>query len=410
LLAANLVDRRTGSLPAWKGLRASTHVRVRDLDVGVVGVLTRETPSIVMPAWFAGLEVAPLAPAIEREARLLRGEGARLVIVTAHAGGKCREVGDPRDIESCDADQELFEVARALPPGIVDAMIGGHTHAQVAHFVNGIPLAEAWSRGRGFSRIDLTLRGKRTEAHIAPPTELCVAPASCTYEGRPVVASAAVSAVIAPALAAAETTRARPLGVMALAPFAHEQTRESALGNLFATLMLEGAPDADAAIVNGGGLRAGLPAGPIGFGHVYELCPFDNAFTSVELSATELAALLARHFSHDRHGQISIAGLHVISACSKAGLGVALLRADGRPVPPDTRLRIVTSDYLATGGDELFGELAARPERRRIDTRLLRDVLATSLARRGGSIDPASFFDATRPRIALPSARPVRCE
>ena len=62
VLSANLIDARTRRRPAWRGLGDSVLVEVAGIQVGLVGGLTEETPKIVMPAYFEGLDVAPLAP------------------------------------------------------------------------------------------------------------------------------------------------------------------------------------------------------------------------------------------------------------------------------------------------------------------------------------------------------------
>ncbi|HMR79430.1 MAG TPA: hypothetical protein PKD61_30190, partial [Polyangiaceae bacterium] len=91
-------------------------------------------------------------------------------------------------------------------------------------------------------------------------------------------------------------------------------------------------------------------------------------------------------------------------------LRVALRDAKGRTLPARAPVVIVTSDYLATGGDELFLglELATRMQ---IDTEtLLRDAFAASLKKRARvrAEDPARW-STDRPRLVLPSARPVHC-
>src|SRR6478735_2439583 len=117
ILSANLVMRGSRTSPAWDKLRGSVIVNVGGVRVGFVGLLTRETPGIVMNAWFAGLDVAPLAPVLADEARTLRSRGAELVIAVAHAGADCKDFSEPSDLSSCKPDAEIFDLARALPAG-----------------------------------------------------------------------------------------------------------------------------------------------------------------------------------------------------------------------------------------------------------------------------------------------------
>src|SRR6478609_5052399 len=91
ILSANLVVLGSHTSPAWDKLRRSVLLNVGGVRVGFVGLLTRETPSIVLSAWFAGLDVTPLAPALAEEAQNLRAQGAEIVIGIAHAGADCKD-------------------------------------------------------------------------------------------------------------------------------------------------------------------------------------------------------------------------------------------------------------------------------------------------------------------------------
>src|SRR5438309_10055669 len=66
------------------------------------------------------LTFAPLAPVITREATALRSRGATIVIVLAHAGGRCTKLDDPEDTSSCDQMAEIMNVAHQLPAGLGD--------------------------------------------------------------------------------------------------------------------------------------------------------------------------------------------------------------------------------------------------------------------------------------------------
>jgi 5'-nucleotidase len=419
ILSANLRD-TTGQVPSWKNLFPGAIIDVGDVALGFIGVVTRETPSIVMPDYFAGLEVAPLAPAIEAEARALRARGAHAVVVIAHAGAECQSFDDPHDLSSCDSStSELCTTIRQVEPSLVDAWIGGHTHAGIAHYLNGKPVVEAFSRGKAFGRIDLVLAGtprRVREAKVFPPESLCpdsaeLAPCEThDYAGQRVTASSAVAAVIAPALDAARIERARLLGTDIGDELGADHDVESALGNLFVDLMRSYVPEADIAITNGGSLRAKLPAGPLSYGSLYEAMPFDNRLVTLTLTGKELEAVVAAHLATDAHGLISISGATIEARCSGPTLEVSVVRANGRPIGDAERVRIATSDYLATGGDRLFASLGE--PRARIEKAFplfLRDALANEVKKRP-RIRTRDLLDPKRPRLTLPTNRPVRCD
>jgi 5'-nucleotidase len=420
MLSANLVVRGSHESPSWAHLRRSVIVTVGGVRVGFVGLLTRETPSIVTAAWFAGLDVDPLAPALQHEAEALRAQGAEVVIGVAHAGADCKNFGDPNDLSSCTPDAEIFEVARALPQGTVDAIFAGHSHAGVAQVVNGIPIAEAYARGHSFSRIDLRLDGAThlvLNKHVFPPHDLCpklVDGGDCPlsdYEGQATIEDPELLAEIAPAFEKTEARRKVPLGSTLSEPFRGEHGQESPLGNLFADLLREAVPGADAAILNGGSLRADLPAGALDYGELYEAMPFDNALAKIRITGAELKRVLAEHLSHDAHGFVSISGLRVSAHCGHSGLEVLLRRSNGKAVSDRETLLVATSDYLANGGDSLFSPLNLAPDRIQIEPgSSFRDALAASLARhpRLSPQDPA-IFNPRNPRLAVSAPRPLLC-
>jgi 5'-nucleotidase len=420
ILSANLVVRGSHESPSWEHLQRSVIVMVGGVRVGFVGLLTHETPSIVTAAKFAGLDVDPLAPALQREAEALRAKGAEVVIGLAHAGADCKDFSDPNDLSSCTPDAEIFEVARAMPQGAVDAIFAGHSHAGVAQIVNGIPIAEAYARGHSFSRIDLRLDGAThlvLSRHVFPPHDLCPKLADggdCPlndYEGQATIEDAQLLAAIAPAFEQTEARRKVPLGSTLSEPFRGKHGEESPLGNLFADLLRESVPGADVAILNGGSLRADLPAGPLDYGELYEAMPFDNAVARVRFTGAELKRVLSEHLSHDAHGFVSLSGLRVNAHCGRSGLEVALRRSNGKPVSDRETLLVATSDYLANGGDDLFSPLNLASDRIQIEPgSSFRDALGASLSHhpRLSPEDPA-FFNPKNPRLALSAPRPLLC-
>jgi len=420
IVSANLVVRGSHATPPWDKLRRSVLLQVGGVRVGFVGLLTRETPSIVLSSWFAGLDVVPLAPSLADEARSLRNQGAELVIGVAHAGADCKDFSDPSDLRSCKPDAEIFDVARELPAGTVDAIFAGHTHAGVAQVVNGIPIVEAYARGSAFSRIDLRIDGtthRVLERKVFPPHELCPkltegGPCTLTeYEGEATAEDAEIAQAIEPALAQAAHFREAPIGCTVSEAMACDHGIESALGNLFADLLRESVAGADVAILNGGSLRADLPAGQLSYGELFEAMPFDNLVAKIRLTGAELKTVISTHLQHDAHGLISLSGMRVSARCGKSGIELKLTRDNGKPVSDRETLLLATSDYLATGGDGLFEPLSLSPQRVELETSsTFRDALARSLKRHPhlSPRDP-SIFNPAHPRLDLSSPRPMLC-
>ena len=193
------------------------------------------------------------------------------------------------------------------------------------------------------------------------------------------------------------------------APIKRAQKVESPLGNLFADLMRAARPGADVALTNGGGLRADLPAGPLTYGQLFEAAPFDNRFATIPITGAELTDAVARNLGRD-NGIVSLSGVRAEARCKDGALTVTLRRADGRPIAPRARLTLVTSDFLATGGDGLFSE--ETKERAKLDDGPpIREAMADLLRARKTPLAPddPALFDPAHPRIAYPGPRPVKC-
>lgn len=428
-LDANIIDDSTGKPAAWPNFRPSVMVERAGIKIGIVGVTTTSTPRTTLPANVVGLSIAPLAPTIESEAARLRAEGAQAVVVVAHAGGECRDLHHPTDLSSCDPDQEIFQVANALPEGEVDVIVAGHTHAGVAQRVHGIPVVQSFAKGLAFGRVDLTFdaRGHVIGRRIYPPTSLCKGhhpgghasagvPDATTcqpgsYAGRPVTADKAVTEVAKRYLARAREVRESKLGVIIDRVISRAHAHESPLGNLFCDLMRVARPRADVTLTNGGGLRADLPAGPLTYGDLYQAMPFDNRFAEIRITGAELAWIIKKNLE-SASGFFSLSGIKVRATCKGGALRVTLTRDNGRRIRARDHLLLVTSDFLASGGDNLF---AGRPPAARAITieqgQPIRDVLARVLRTRGGHLsgsDPA-LYNREDPRVVYPGQRPVKC-
>jgi len=414
-LLANVVLAETGQRPDWPRIVPTAMTDVAGVRVGLIGLTTADLLTMTIAENVRDLRVLPLAETAERHARALREAGASVVVVVAHAGGKCASFDDPDDLSSCEPDHEAFELARALAPGLVDAIVAGHTHRAVAHRVNGVAIVESYALGRAFGRVDLTvspISGRVADVRVHPPHEICHDPEATIedcrpgeYEGAAVEPDERVLAAIADELDEARGIRERPAGVTVEARIERGRRGESALGNLIADLILAARPAADVAIMNAGGLRSDLRQGELTYGDFYETFPFDNRFALVRTTVGRLAELYARVLSGDG-SFMSIAGARVRARCDGGALRVEILRPNGRPWPATRSITVAMSDFLATGGDSVVFAGA------RVDVvggGPMRDALFEVLRVRGGTLRPADLVEPERPRVVLPGERPVRC-
>jgi 5'-nucleotidase len=427
-LAANVLDASTRRVVSWTNVKPWTTVDVAGVKVGLIGVTTEETPGTTIAANFAGLRMRPLVAAITEGAAAVRRAGATLVVVAAHEGGFCTAFGQPDEASSCRQDEQIMQVARKLPRGTVHVIVAGHSHAGMAHRINGIAIIESYSSGVAFGRVDVEVArqgGRVLNTTISRPRDICAsedpATRSCdparvagktlvpvVYEGRPVEADAAIDDILRPAIEAARAIKERPLGVTLETPIKRAYDEESPLGNLFTDLMRAARSDADVAMTNGGGLRTDLPAGELTYGQLYEATPFDNQLVAIRLTGRQLRAVITANLRASG-SFLSLSGVSVAALCEGGALSVSVSRAGGRSIADDEILTVVTSDFLATGGDGFLapaGTFATVTGQQGV---ILRDAMATELTKRGGRLRADALFDPKNPRVAFPDRRPVRC-
>lgn len=424
-LSANLLDRATGQPVAWQNVQPSRIVELAGLRLGVIGALTEDTPRTTNSLNLRDVIVAPIVPAVRREAEKLRQQGVAAIILTIHEGANCYAFNDPRDASSCrNNDERIFHIADELQ-GVVDAIVGGHSHAGVAHFAGQVPIVQAFSYGIAFGRIDLKFRRApdgswgldRPATTIHPPIEVCQvalptapvpaqpeAPAAslseaaaakpesggaaptrrppqarcdarllegsdlrpAEYEGRPVVAKDAVIAALAPFVERAVARANMPVGVTLAQRVRRNFRNESALGQLLADLMRTGAARVvgrpiDLAVQNGGGLRNDLPAGPLTYTQIFEVMPFDNRLAVVRMTGAQLLELFKRN-AGGGHGVLVPSGMRINVRCSGANLDLSLSRDSGEPIALDKQYSVALSDFLASGGDNFGGLVPPQAE------------------------------------------------
>jgi 5'-nucleotidase len=222
-----------------------------------------------------------------------------------------------------------------------------------------------------------------------------------------VVADAAIGKIVDAALAKADTRRKEKLGVTFTAIVAKSRDNESAEGNLFCDLMLAGQPTAQVCVINGGGLRADMPAGELTYGGLFEAMPFDNRFALVDVKGSHLRKLVSSNLQRGG-GILSWGGLAAKARCKAGKLDVAITVA-GKPLSDTSGYKLVTSDFLASGGDGMIGRLKLPEGTVKMTDVIIRDAMADLLRKKKATIDPAKLFSATTKRLDYEGNRPVEC-
>ena len=126
---------------------------------------------------------------------------------------------------------------------------------------------------------------------------------------------------------------------------------ESALGNFVAEVqMVEALPlykkPIDMSLMTTGGLRANIPQGPVTLSHIFELLPFENQLVVVTLPGTAVQKM----FDQAARNQELIIQNATFTIKEAKPVNILINR---QPLAPQKKYKIVMSDYLANGGDDL---------------------------------------------------------
>lgn len=462
-LAANVYDRKSGGFPGVPGTRASTLVKVGRLKVGIVGLTTLGTPTSTRPTFVNDLEFRPMPSIAIAESKKLRAEGADIVLLVTHAGVFCNiPVAADRGTRSglikteadfqtgCASDQEVPELLRKIPKGTFDAVVSGHTHSLVHHWIEGVPVIQAGTQGVYYNLIYLTYdwtqkRLRADKTRIEGPIPICEkifanqkncngeAPAPPQGRGnlvRPklrgveVQKDPAMKATLASTFQNTAQKKAEVVG-LAARPLSHTREAESMLGNLVADAIRD-ALGTDAAIMNPGGVRAGWEAGPIHYEHVFRTLPFDNFLSKLTLTGKELRNFVRITHSGAR-GFYSTSGLRVraIRREDEPYSGdldgnkktepweldrvLEVKFADGREIEDGKMYTVGTIDFLVDGGDSLGWFMSSLPKDRMIPMAgpVLRDSVVAHLKKLGAAhpaginAEAAPLVNPSEPRLIL---------
>ena len=341
-VSANITTAGGTARPDWA--KPWTLVTKYGTRVAVIGLTTTETPTATAPRHVRGLAFGKGGDAIKRYLPEARA-AAEYVIVVAHAGAVCDSAlgGDCRG--------EILDVARQLDSGSVDLIVAGHSHQRVNTVVNGIPIVQAQSSGRAIGVVDFVRVAGRREVRIQLVTPYA-------DHVRP---DMALTEALGRQQQAVRNITERTVGRLKF-PLKRERG-EYGLGRLIADAQRR-AGRGDVAIVNNGGIRSDLPAGPTTWGHVYQVQPFQNRLQRLTVKGSVLEQALEHCVAgSDQTPDCHIAGVEVwYDGRRPAGKRITRIRFEnGKAIAKDQMYALVVSDFMSGGGSG-FAMLAGSPK------------------------------------------------
>lgn len=360
LLSANIIDAETG-VPAYQPY---TIINKGNVKIAVIGLTTVDTAKIANPDYIAGLEFKEPAGITQTLATELNAKYAPdITIAVTHMGhyhNANHGINAPGDVT----------LARNLPKGLVDVIVGGHSQEPVCvnndgsentEFApgkackpdnqNGTWIMQAHEWGKYVGKAEFKITGGTVELLNYELIPVNLKDKSGNFVNNEIAPDPEMLAFLEPY----QVNGAKQLeGAVGHATdfFDGERStvrfQQSPLANLIISAQME-ATKADFGIISGGGIRASIEAGEISYKDILKVHPFKNRITYVEWTGKELVDYLniIARYPPDSGAYVQYHNIsYVVGNDSITDIEIA-----GTPITPDGKYRMSINSYNASGGD-----------------------------------------------------------
>jgi len=360
----------------------------REFQVGFIGEVLKDTPTIVTPSGVAGLTFGDEADAANAAAAKLRKQGVKIPVLVIHQGGFQNA---PVALNGCAgnlAGSDIEKIALRLDPSI-KVIVSGHTHAEYRCTIttNGVTrlITSAASFGRVLSDITLTVDTKSGELVGAAAVNSIVDNA-LNASGANVVRIPDPSKIdpVVDKVVQQYVTASAPLANTVIGRVQGDLTRtaagESTLGDVIADAQLAATAPANlgaaqVAFMNPGGIRNDLLAsaissggekvGEVTYGEAFTVQPFGNSLVTKTMTGAQIRSLLEQQWkgcggqgtnrtlqiSGSLNYEQSAVALPATPTPADCAAQIGVIKINGVVVNPTDTFRVTMNNFLATGGD-----------------------------------------------------------
>ncbi len=331
--------------------------------IAFIGMTLEATPNIVTKAGVEGLKFTDEVETANALVPKLRKQGIESIVVLLHEGGF---PSDPRAFNSCPGiSGPVTDIAKNLDPAI-DAVISGHTHTAYNCSINdpaGKPrlVTSAASFGKVVTQVRLSIDNATKDVDRLNTL------ANNLIVTQDVPKNRDLTRLITKYQTLVAPIESKVIGHITTPSVVRtpDDAGESPLGNLIADAQLAdpstvtGGKTPVVAFMNPGGIRADLASngGAVTFGQAFTVQPFNNFLVSMDMTGTQIKALLEQQFSGANQAAnkvLQVAGItYTYNPAGTPGAKVdaASVKIAGQPIVDGTTYRIVTNNFLSDGGD-----------------------------------------------------------
>ncbi len=322
--------------------------KVGKRKIAVIGVANKYTKQSVMPGYADHLDFRDEAAEVAKLMGTVQKKNPDAIMVLGHVcasmGSSLKIIGREWSPKPADFSEGSLAIARKVPG--ISVIMGGHCHAGFPRGYldkeSGVLVAESYSNLNAVSRIELNFNDKtgRLDDISSRLEYLWI---DKTGEDAEVLNSykSFVGDV-------AEKMGAE-IGETEIDLTVFGGGIDSPMGNWMTDVMRKAA-GAEMAFQNVSGIRAGIPKGRITARQVYQVMPFDNTLATMDLTGAQISGFMMENIS-EKKMMMQVSGLEMRYKTDKDGKAMrAEFYVDGRPLERGRVYRIVTNNYLASGG------------------------------------------------------------
>lgn len=368
LLSANIYQKSTGQ----RLFKPYALFDKQGIKIAVIGLTTDDTAKIGNPEYFTDMEFrVPAQEAKQVVEQLRKDEKPDVIIAATHMGHYDNgEHGSnaPGDVE----------MARSLPAGYLDMIVGGHSQDPVcmagdnrkqADYVPGTPcspdrqngtwIVQAHEWGKYVGRADFEFRnGELRLVHyqlipvnLKKKVEKADGTSERVYYTRQIAEDPAMMKLLTPFQDKGKAQLEVKIGSVN-GKLEGDRSKVRFVQTNLARVMLAAQrerADADFAVMSGGGVRDSIESGDITYKNVLKVQPFGNTLVHVDMKGSEVEQYLAvvANMKPDSGAYAQFANVSLVAD----GKGVSEVKINGQPLQADKTYRMATLNFNALGGD-----------------------------------------------------------
>ncbi|BEN43473.1 bifunctional UDP-sugar hydrolase/5'-nucleotidase UshA [Serratia marcescens] len=368
LLSANIYQKSTGQ----RLFKPYALFDKQGIKIAVIGLTTDDTAKIGNPEYFTDMEFrVPAQEAKQVVEQLRKDEKPDVIIAATHMGHYDNgEHGSnaPGDVE----------MARSLPAGYLDMIVGGHSQDPVCmagdnrkqvDYVPGTPcspdrqngtwIVQAHEWGKYVGRADFEFRNGELKlvhyqlipVNLKKKVEKADGTSERVYYTRQIAEDPAMMKLLTPFQDKGKAQLEVKIGSVN-GKLEGDRSKVRFVQTNLARVMLAAQrerADADFAVMSGGGVRDSIESGDITYKNVLKVQPFGNTLVHVDMKGSEVEQYLAvvANMKPDSGAYAQFANVSLVAD----GKGVSEVKINGQPLQADKIYRMATLNFNALGGD-----------------------------------------------------------